>query len=73
MTQKSVTLYYYWKAWIIIVHDYVILNAFEIIQKLREKKSLDCSPIEMFSSILYLLFHSKLFQMSSYYTQNIFI
>jgi hypothetical protein len=40
MTRKNVTLYYHWKVWIIIVHDYVILNAFQIIQKLGGKKKI---------------------------------
>jgi hypothetical protein len=37
MAQKF-TLYYYVKVWIIFVHDYVIFNAFQLIQRFLKTK-----------------------------------
>jgi hypothetical protein len=37
MAQKF-TLYYYVKVWIIVVHDYVIFNAFQVIQRFLKQQ-----------------------------------
>ncbi len=39
--EKKFTLYYYVKAWIIIVHDYVIVNAFKVIQVLKNNEKIN--------------------------------
>lgn len=36
---KNVTIYYYVKVWLIIVHNYVIFNVFQVIQKLKNSKN----------------------------------
>lgn len=32
--QKNLTLYSYENVWIIIIHNYIILNAFKVVQKM---------------------------------------
>jgi hypothetical protein len=41
------TLYYYVKAWIIIIHDYVIFNAFKVIQVFLNDANFNYGALEV--------------------------